>query len=207
MDSELQRQRVSQFELQRERYLSARARATQRTLSANRRLLSTRHRMLPVLLVVPFALLAVAGVLDLLYLLTGNGLWTTLSFAMIPAGCTGVLLAFAVGVHDWLAAPVGSRVRGFGVWYAIGALLVVGIFAQSWIARLGQASEAGGVGVVLGFIGAAFALLAGWLLGEYLDRLAMLRPAELPVQAEIEFLTEPLQVEVDELVERQVAHA
>lgn len=205
MNTELQRQRVSQFELQRERYLTARARATQRTLAADRRLLSTRYRFLPVLLVMPFAVLTVAGLLDLLFLLTGNGFWTTLSFALIPAGCAGAIFALAVGLYDWFAAPAGSRVRGVGIWFSIGAFLVLTIFAQSWVARVGVASDTGGLGVVLGFMGAAIALMTGWLLGEYLDRLSALMPADEPAPAEIERLSQP--VPVDEIAERRVAHA
>jgi uncharacterized membrane protein len=205
MDTELQRQRVTQFEQRRERYLAARARASQRTLAADRQLVSMRHRALPIVLVVPFGLLAAAGSLDLLFLLTGNGIWTTLSFAMIPAGIAGVLFAVAVGLYDWFATPAGSRVRGFGVWFAVGALLVLAIFAQSWVARFGVASDAGGAGVVLGFIGAAFALMTGWLLGEYLDRLSALQPADTPAPVEFEHLVEPVQV--DEIAERRVAHA
>jgi uncharacterized membrane protein len=206
MNAELQRQRVAQFQEQRERYLSARQRAAQPTLAADRQLLSTRYRHLPVLLVIPFALLAVAGALDLLFLLTGNGFWTSVSFAMIPAGVVGSVAAVAVGLHDWFAAPAGSRVRGFGVWFVIGAALVVSIFAQSWAARFGVASDAGGVGVVLGFIGSAIALMTGWLLGEYLDRLSSLKPSEASTDAQVEQANGPLRV--DEIIdERRVAHA
>jgi uncharacterized membrane protein len=206
MNTELQRQRVAHFQQQREQYLHARQRATQPTLAADRQLLSTRHRYLPALLVAPFALLAVAGALDLLFLLTGNSFWTSLSFAMIPAGIAGSLIAVAVGVHDWFAAPAGSRVRGVGVWFAIGATLVVTIFAQSWVARIGVESDAGGLGVVLGFIGAAIALMTGWLLGEYLERLAALQPATTTSPALTEQPNE-LHHAGDIIEERRVAHA
>lgn len=205
MNTELQRQRVAHFQQQRERYLHARQKAIQPTLAPDCELVSTRYRYLPVLLVTPFALLAVAGGLDLLFLVTGNGFWTTLSFAMIPAGVIGSIVAVAVGLHDWFALPAGSRVRPVGVWFAIGTALVVTIFAQSWVARFGIASDAGGLGVILGFMGAAVALLTGCLLGEYLDRLSALEP----VTTEPEPLDSPVgSHRVDEIIEqRQVAHA
>lgn len=206
MNTELQRQRVAQFRQQREQYLHARQRATQPTLAADRQLLSNRYRYLPALLVAPFALLAVAGALDLLFLLTGNGFWTSLSFAMIPAGVFGSFVAVAVGLHDWFAAPSGSRVRGVGVWFVIGATLVVTIFAQSWVARIGVDSDTGGLGVVLGFIGAAIALMTGWLLGEYLERLAALRPADTTSPALTE-QTNELHHVGEIIEERRVAHA
>jgi len=206
MNTDLQRQRIAQFQQQRERYLHARQRATQPTLAADCRLLSTRHRFLPLLLIMPFALLAVAGALDLLFLITGNGFWTTLSFAMIPAGVAGSIVTVSVGLHDWFAAPAGSRVRGFGIWFVIGAAMVVTIFVQSWVARFGIASDAGGAGVVLGFIGAAIALMTGWLLGEYLERLASLRPADEPPTSPVEQPSGPHHVR-EIIDERRVAHA
>ncbi len=206
MDTDLQRQRIAQFQQQRERYLHARQRATQPTIAADRQLLTTRFRVLPVLLVMPFALLAVAGALDLLFLLTGNGFWTSLSFAMIPAGVIGSIATVAVGLHDWFVAPAGSRVRGVGAWFAIGAALVVTIFAQSWVSRFGIASDAGGVGVVLGFIGASIALMTGWLLGEYLDRLSTLQPAGTSATAPFDDASGLHRVE-DLIEERHVAHA
>lgn len=205
MSTDLQRQRVEQFRQQRERYIHARQRATQPMLAPNRRLLTTRYRHLPLLLATPFVVLAVAGALDLLFLVTGNGFWTSLSFAMIPAGVIGSVITVAVGLHDWLAAPAGSRVRGVGAWFAIGAGLVVAIFAQSWVARFGIASDAGGLGVILGFMGAAVALLTGLLLGEYLDRLSALKPAAA-TSAQLDDAVGPHRIE--EIVEqRQVAHA
>jgi uncharacterized membrane protein len=206
MNTELQRQRVAQFQQQREQYLQARQRASQPTLAADRQLLSNRYRYLPALLVAPFALLAIAGALDLFSLLTGNGFWSSLSFALIPAGVIGGIVAVAVGVHDWCAAPAGSRVRGVGVWFAIGATLVATIFAQSWVARIGVDSDAGGLGVVLGFIGAAIALMTGWLLGEYLERLAALRPAHTTPPAVTE-QTNELHHVGEIIEERRVAHA
>ncbi len=175
-------------------------------LASERQLLSTRYRFLPLLLVTPFALLAVAGALDLLFLVTGNSFWTTLSFTVIPAGVVGCIAALAICLHDWFAVPAGSRVRAVGVWFAIGTGLVGAIFAQSWAARFGIASDAGVVGVILGFMGAAIALLTGWLLGEYLDRLAALQPLPTTSSALVEHATGPQRIE--ELIEqRQVAHA
>lgn len=177
MLSDLERQRVTQHQLHRERYLQARQLSNQPTLASDRCLLATRYRHLPVLLVTPFAILAIAGALDVLFLVTGNPFWTTLSFTMIPAGVIGGVISVAVCLHDWFAAPAGSRVRSVGAWFAIGTTLAVAIFAQSWAARFGTVGDAGGLGVILGCMGASIALMTGWLLGEYLDRLSTLVPA------------------------------
>lgn len=177
MTTERQRQRVARFEMQRERYLAQRQRAVATTLADDRHLLATRFRFLPLLLVTPFALLTVAGAMDLFFLVTGNSLWTTLSFAMVPIGVAGSSVTLVVGLHDWFAAPAGSRVRSVGVWFAIGTILVLAIFVQSWVARVGISGDNGGLSVILGYMGSAVALLTGWLLGEYLERLTTLVPA------------------------------
>ena len=206
MNTELQRQRVARFQEERERYLQTRRKAIQPTLAPNRELISTRHRYLPATLVAPFALLAIAGMLDLLFLVTGNGFWNSVSFAMIPAGVIGSIAVVVVGAHDWLAAPAGSRARGVGVWFAIGAALAVTIFIQSWVARFGIASDDGGLGVVLGYIGAAIALLTGWLLGEFLERLSALERAEAAAPEPPDQITGPHRIE-DVVVQRKVANA
>ena len=202
MISELERQRVTQHQIQRERYLHARKRSNQPMLAADRQLLATRFRHLPLLLVTPFAILAVAGALDLLFLVTGNTLWTTLSFTMIPAGVVGGVVSVAVCTHDWFAAPSGSRVRSVGAWFAIGTALAITIFAQSWAARFGTVGDTGGLGVILGCMGGSIALMSGWLLGEYLDRLSMLLPAA-PEPAQVERETAPRLI--DEIVEERRA--
>jgi uncharacterized membrane protein len=202
MISELERQRVTQHQIQRERYLHARKRSNQPMLAADCQLLATRFRHLPLLLVTPFAILAVAGALDLLFLVTGNTLWTTLSFTMIPAGVVGGVVSVAVCTHDWFAAPSGSRVRSVGAWFVIGTALAITIFAQSWAARFGTVSDTGGLGVILGCMGGSIALMSGWLLGEYLDRLSMLLPAA-PEPAQVERETAPRLI--DEIVEERRA--
>jgi uncharacterized membrane protein len=180
MISDAQRQRVERYQQQRERYVEARRRAVQEVLIVDREPLSTRHRALPALLAAPFGILALAGALDLLYLATGNHFWTIASSVMIPVGVAGCVATAGAGLRDWFAAPPGSRARGVGVWFVVGTALVVTIFLQSWIARLGDGADPAGQAVVLGFMGAAVALLTGWLLGEYLDRLSVvtIRPTD-----------------------------
>ena len=44
-------------------------------------------------------------------------------------------LAVAVAARDWFAISPGSRVRSVGVWFVMGAAIVIAIFGWSWIAR------------------------------------------------------------------------
>ena len=211
MISDIQRERVTDYRAQRERYMVARRQAMQESLVADRPLLSTSFRWLPVLLVTPFAMLAVAGALDLLFLVTGNGLWTATSFVLITFGVAGCFTTGAVGVRDWFALPAGSRARSVGSWFMIGVALVVGVFLLAWVPRYGSVVDPGGQGAVLGFMGSSVALLTGWLLGEYLGHLkaATLKSADrtsaaaTPAPADLEIGNDAS----DQAAERRVANA
>ena len=176
MNTELQRQRVARFEPQREHYLDARQRTTKPTLAADRRLLTTRSRYVPV---AGHAVRAPGGGRSARSALSPHRqrLLDDTQLRDDPGRRRRQRLRARDGRHDWFAAPAGSRVRSVGVWFAIGTILDVTIFTQSWVARFGVDSDAGGLGVVLGFMGSAVALMTGWLLGEYLERLAALQPA------------------------------
>ncbi|MGH9176853.1 MAG: DUF2231 domain-containing protein [Vicinamibacterales bacterium] len=171
MISDIQRQRVTHYQLQRERYMVARREAMQEKLVSARPLLATTFPWMPVLLVAPFAVLALSGALDLLFLVTTNSFWTATSFVMITFGVAGTVAAVMVALLDWFALPAGSRARSVGSWFVIGAALVVGVFLFAWIPRYGSVGDPGAQGVVLGVTGSSVALLTGWLLGEYLGHL------------------------------------
>lgn len=205
MDGESRRFQTAHYRQQRERYLQTRMMTNNQVLAPNRQLLSTRRRSLPAVLVAPFALLTLAGMFDLAFLVTGVGFLTQVSFALIPAGIVGSLLAVAVGGYDWLATSRGSRVRSVGVWFAVGTVLVVTIFGWSWVARIGTAADDGGVGVVLGVIGATVAVLSGLLLADYLERLASLKTPQ-PTLEPVERLADAVWAE-ESVEPRQVAHA
>ena len=62
------------------------------------------HAIHPILIVYPLGLLSTAVVFDIIYLVTGDTRWTTVSFWMIAAGLIGGLLAALFGLLP--AAPV-----------------------------------------------------------------------------------------------------
>jgi uncharacterized membrane protein len=69
----------------------------------------------PILIPFPLGLLSTSVVFDLVYLLTGNGKWSEISFWMIAAGVIGGLAAAVFGLIDWLAIPSGTRAKAVGI--------------------------------------------------------------------------------------------
>jgi uncharacterized membrane protein len=126
------------------------------------------------LIVFPLGLLATAVVFDVLRLITDNDDFATASWYMIAAGVLAGLLAAVFGLIDYLAIPVGTRARRVGALHGGGNVVVVLLFAVSWLLRAG---EPGNVPTTLAFLlalaGALLATATGWLGGELVDRLGV----------------------------------
>ena len=132
------------------------------------------HPIHQILIVFPLGLLAMAVVFDVLHYITGNDNFSIASYFMIAAGIIGGLLAAVFGLIDYLAIPAGTRARRVGGVHGAGNVVVVVLFALSWLLRMGETDH---VPTVLAFIlalaGALLALVTGWLGGELIDRLGV----------------------------------
>jgi uncharacterized membrane protein len=122
------------------------------------------HPIHQMLIVFPLGLLAMAVIFDLLALALGQGYWSEIGYWMIAAGVVTGLLAAPFGFIDWLAIPSGTRAKRIGAVHGLGNVVVVVLFAGSWLMR-GDAP-----GAPAGF---ALALFTGWLGGELVDRLSV----------------------------------
>ncbi|HEX2909907.1 MAG TPA: DUF2231 domain-containing protein [Chloroflexia bacterium] len=131
------------------------------------------HPIHPMLIVFPLGLLATAVIFDVIYLASGNALWTEMAFYMIAAGIVGGLLAAVFGLIDWLGLPSNTRAKAVGLWHGAGNVVVVALFAVSWWLRLGTPRDPGGLALVFSFVAVALALVTGWLGGELVDRLGV----------------------------------
>lgn len=130
------------------------------------------HPVHPMLIVFPLGLLATAVIFDALYLVTGNDDLATFSFWAIAAGLVGGLAAAVFGLIDWLAIPSGTRAKQVGLAHGGGNVVVVALFAVSWLMRLdGPAFAPNLLPFILGLAGAGLALLTAWLGGELVYRL------------------------------------
>jgi uncharacterized membrane protein len=132
------------------------------------------HPVHPMLIVFPLGLLATAVIFDILYLIFGNRLLPTASYYMIAAGILGGLLAAIFGFIDWLALPNGSRAKNIGLWHGIGNVVIVGLFAVSWLLRGNNVDFIpDGLALILSFAGTALALITAWIGGELVYRLGV----------------------------------
>jgi uncharacterized membrane protein len=127
----------------------------------------------PILIVYPLGLLSTGVVFDIIYLITGNLTWATVSFWMIAAGIVGGLMAAAFGLVDYINIPSGTRAKRIGLLHGLTNVGVVALFAISWLLRYGNNEVPPTLALALSFIGVGAALLGGWLGGELVERLGV----------------------------------
>lgn len=132
------------------------------------------HPIHQMLIVFPLGLLVMSLVFDILYFINGNSGFATVAFWDIPAGIIGGLIAAVFGFIDWLAIPAGTRAKRIGLLHGSGNVVVVLLFAISWLLRWGAPD---GRPDLVAFIPALLAVclgaVTGWLGGELVDRLGV----------------------------------
>ena len=131
------------------------------------------HPIHPILIPFPLGLLTTSVVFDIVYVLTGNGKWAGISFWMIAAGVIGGLAAAVFGLIDWLAIPSGTRAKSVGLLHGASNVVMVALFALSWLLRLDAPEAPGAIPIVLSFLGVGLASLGGFLGGELVVRLGV----------------------------------
>jgi uncharacterized membrane protein len=131
------------------------------------------HPVHPMLIVFPLGLLATAVIFDIIYLVSGNSRWTLAACYMIGAGVVGGLAAALFGWLDWLGIPGGTRAKRIGLWHGVGNVVVLALFALSWVLRRGTPEVPPTGAIVAGLIGVVLAAITSWLGGELVDRLGV----------------------------------
>ena len=131
------------------------------------------HPIHQMLIVFPLGLLAMAIIFDVIAIALGNGYWSEIAFWMIASGVVTGLLAAPFGLIDWLAIPSGTRAKRLGALHGIGNVVVIALFALSWLLRRDAPAAPQAVALALSFAGGFLALGTGWLGGELVDRLAI----------------------------------
>ena len=131
------------------------------------------HPIHPMLIVFPLGLLAMALIFDVLHFAMGNGYWSEIAYWMIAAGVISGLVAAPFGLVDWLAIPSGTRAKRIGTLHGVGNLVVVVLYASSWLMRRAAPQDPVTAAYALSFAGGVLALFTGWLGGELVDRLAV----------------------------------
>jgi uncharacterized membrane protein len=132
------------------------------------------HAIHPMLITLPLGLLGTAVIFDIIRAFTDEADFAVASFYMIAAGIIGGLLAAVFGLVDWLAIPARTRAKGIGALHGIGNVVVVALFAGSWLLRRGQADyQPDGLAFWLGVVAVVLALATAWLGGELVERLGV----------------------------------
>jgi uncharacterized membrane protein len=131
------------------------------------------HPIHQMLIVFPLGLLATALLFDVINLLTANGYWSEIAYWMMAAGVMTGLLAAPFGFVDWLAIPSGTRAKRVGALHGAGNVVVVLLYAVSWLMRGESPRAPQAMAFVLSFLGGGLALFTGWLGGELVDRLGV----------------------------------
>ncbi|HET9526721.1 MAG TPA: DUF2231 domain-containing protein [Pyrinomonadaceae bacterium] len=131
------------------------------------------HAIHPILIVYPLGLLSTGVIFDVIYLVTANPTWATVSFWMIAAGVVGGLLAAVFGLIDYLNIPNGTRAKRIGLLHGLTNVFVMALFAISWLLRYDAPEAPPTVALALSFIGVGAAMLGGWLGGELVERLGV----------------------------------
>jgi uncharacterized membrane protein len=140
----------------------------------NSRLKVAGHAVHPMIIPVPLGMFIGTLVFDLLYLMTDDAQYATVSFFMAATAVVGGLLAIATGAVDYGAIPKGTRAKRVATVHAIGNDVVVALFAISWLLRLGPDDHIpSALALTLTFAGAALSFLTGWLGGELVERLGV----------------------------------
>ena len=131
------------------------------------------HPIHQMLVVLPLGVLAMSLVFDLIARVADMPKLHEAAFYMIAAGVISGLVAAVFGLMDFLAIPSGTRAKRIGAMHGVGNVIVVVIFAGSWLLRRDAPASPETLAIVLSAAAAALACVTGWLGGELVDRLGV----------------------------------
>jgi uncharacterized membrane protein len=131
------------------------------------------HAIHPMLIPFPLGLLATAVVFDIVYLSTDRAGFAVAAAYMIGAGIIGGLLAAPFGWIDWFRIPAGTRAKSIGLVHGLGNIVVVVLFAVSWLLRANNGWDPTAWALVCSFAAVVLAVVTAWMGGELVERLGV----------------------------------
>jgi uncharacterized membrane protein len=131
------------------------------------------HAIHPMLIPFPLGLLATAVVFDIVYLIADRPGFAVAAAYMMGAGIIGGLLAAPFGWIDWFKIPADTRAKRIGLVHGLGNIVVVVLFAVSWLLRAGAAWEPTVLALVCSFAAVMLAVVTAWMGGELVERLGV----------------------------------
>ncbi|MEU5940222.1 DUF2231 domain-containing protein [Micromonospora sp. NPDC047548] len=132
------------------------------------------HGIHPMLIVFPLGLFATSVIFDILYLITDRVGFQISAAYTIGAGIIGGLVAAVFGLIDWLSIPGGTRAKRVGAVHGIGNVVVVLLFAGSWLLRAAADNwDPNALALICSFAGIVLVGMTSWLGGELVERLGI----------------------------------
>lgn len=132
------------------------------------------HSIHQMLIAFPLGLLVTAIVFDALHLAMRGPTFALVSYWLIAAGIISGIAAAVFGLIDWLGIPGGTRAYRVGAWHGLGNVVLLLLYAASWIVRAnGDPGTPSGWAMLLSLVGAGVGLVTSWLGGELVDRLGV----------------------------------
>ncbi|ROP41920.1 DUF2231 domain-containing protein [Saccharothrix texasensis] len=127
----------------------------------------------PILVISPPGLLTTAVGFDLLRILTHRTEFDVTAAHLIAAGVVMGVLSTAAAWIEWsVSTPPRSPVRQVGRLQALTNVVMLTLFASSWLLRAEQpAWQATGPALALACTGVLVGAIGGWLGGELVERL------------------------------------
>src|SRR3954447_1765424 len=86
------------------------------------------HPVHQMLIPLPFGLLSMAVIFDVIHLITGTPRWSEVAYYMIGAGIISGLVAAPFGLIDWLSIPSKTRASSIGALHGSGNVVVLVLF-------------------------------------------------------------------------------
>ena len=151
------------------------------------------HAVHPMLIPLPLGMFVGTLIFDVVYLITDDLQFATVSFFMAVLAAVGGVAAAATGAVDFKNIPKGTRAKRVGLVHAIGNDIVIALFALSAFLRYrADDYEPSALALALTFAGAAASFVTGWLGGELVERLGVGVDSDAHLDASSSLTTGPL---------------
>ncbi|HEX9020457.1 MAG TPA: DUF2231 domain-containing protein [Nitrospirota bacterium] len=121
------------------------------------------HPIHPMLVPLPIGLWIFSLVTDIIYRISGNGVWSSVAYYAMAGGIIGAALAALPGFVDLLDLKA-SRVKKIALWHMLINVAALILFIVNLYLRTGAPDAT--APFVLSIIGVLFIIVSGWLGGQ-----------------------------------------
>ncbi len=121
------------------------------------------HPIHPMLVSFPIGLWIFSLVTDIIYRVSGNPIWSTVTYYAMAGGIIGAILAALPGFVDIIALK-SSRVKKIAIWHMLINVAALILFIVNLYLRTGAPDAL--APFILSIVGVLFILVSGWLGGQ-----------------------------------------